>query len=78
MDDSSIEDYVKTYKAGNPDYLDVKVYDDDHIVVTMYKTDRLKAVKEIIDNLDEYVSSLLSEDDLKDVFTGIETDKLHG
>lgn len=81
LGDVTIEEYAENYKANVPEYLDanfldVKVYDDQHISVTMYETDRLKLVKDINDNINEHASSLLSDDNLKDVFTDVKADKL--
>lgn len=76
LDDSTIEEYANEYIASSPEFLDVKVYDDQHIKVTMYETDRLKMVKEVNDNLDEYISDILSDDNLKDIFTDMEADNL--
>jgi hypothetical protein len=76
FEDVSINEYAKQYKKDNPDYIDVKAYDDEHVTVTMYEADRLKTLKEFNDNFSSYLSSVILEDTYKDVFTNIETDEL--
>lgn len=73
---STVEDYIESVKTFFPDYLDIKAYDEQHIAVTVYETDRLEANKNINDSLIEYISSLLSDDSTKGVFTGYESDDL--
>ncbi|MDF2907143.1 MAG: hypothetical protein K0R34_2464 [Herbinix sp.] len=76
FDGSSIEDYVKKYKKENPEFIDVKVYDDDHIVVTMWESKRLSMLKEYTENIDEYLDAFISNENYDGVFTSIEADKL--
>ena len=72
--DLSIEEFVEKVKNENPDYLDVKPYDDGHITVTMYESDRVAIVNDINDKFDNYLQSIISSYD--GVFTNIESDKL--
>lgn len=76
FDGSSIKEYAKQYKKDNPDCLDTKVYDDKHIVVTMYESDRLDYLKELYDNFDDNMNSLITDKSFDGVFASIETDKL--
>ena len=76
FDDSTIKQYAKQYKKENPDVLDVKVYDDEHITVTMYETDRLDALKEYNDSFDELLQSIITDDTYEGIFTDIEADNL--
>lgn len=76
IDGSTIEEYAENYKADNPDCLDVKIYDDEHIAVTIYESDRLKAISEFNATSNDYVISLLSDDSINGVFTNVEFDKL--
>lgn len=72
---TNIEEYAKNFSDNVPKFLDVKTY-DDHIVITLYETDRLQFVKEMNNKLGEYVLSLLSDESLKGVFTDVKYDEL--
>lgn len=72
FDDQSIEEYVKEYKEGNPQYSAVKVYDENHIIVTMLESERLNLIKEINEKLDE----VIYDKNYDDVFINIKADKL--
>jgi hypothetical protein len=76
FEDITIEEYAKQYKEDNPDCIEVKVYDDEHIVVTIYEVDRAKAIKEFNANIDTYLTSIVSDDDYEGVFTDVKADKL--
>lgn len=77
FDELPIEEYLEQYKKDYPYYLDVKVYDDEYLVATMHETDRLLTIKEFKNNIDSTISSILSEDLYKDVFTEVEVDELY-
>jgi hypothetical protein len=76
FDDSTISEYAENYKEENPDVLAVKVYDKEHIKVTIWESKRLSALKEINDNLDEALNSFITDESYEGVFTKIEADKL--
>jgi hypothetical protein len=75
-DGSSIKDYAKTFKKENPDYLDVKVYDDKHITVTMYEAERLSNLKELAEKKDELINSMISDDGFNGSIVKMEVDDL--
>ena len=75
-EDMSLEDYAKTFYGDNLKILNIKEYDDEHIAVTIYETDRLEMVKEIKNNYKDYAISLIADDNLKGIFTDVKTDKL--
>ncbi len=76
IDTTSVEGYAANFKEENPDYLDVKVYDEGHIVVTMYESDRLDSLNEFNDNFDAYLSSLIKDESFEGAFTDIKADNL--
>ncbi len=76
FDDSSISEYAKNYKKENPDVLAVKVYDKEHIKVTIWESERLSAIKEINEELDDALNQLITDESYDGVFTKIEADKL--
>lgn len=76
FDDSTIDEYVKKIKKENPNYLDVKPYDDGHIIVTMYESDRIALVNDVNNNFDTYLQSIVSSDSYTGIFTDIKSDKL--
>ncbi|HPU62602.1 MAG TPA: Ig-like domain-containing protein [Mobilitalea sp.] len=76
IDNMSLEDYAANFYGSNLKILDIKKYDDEHIAVTIYETDRLQMVKEFKDNYKDFALSLISDDNLKDVFNDVKTDKL--
>lgn len=76
IDGVSIEEYAENYKKENPVFLDVKVYDKEHVIVTMYEAERIKALNKLSNDYDELISSILSDDSLNGIFTDIDTDKL--
>lgn len=74
---TSLEDYVKYFEIDDLDFLDTKVYDDQHIAVTMYETDRKDAVKALKNNHDILIDTFLSKiKGIENVFTDIEADEL--
>lgn len=76
FDGSSIEDYAKNYKKENPDIIDVKVYDDEHISVTMWESDRLAELKLINENIDTLINEFITNEDFSGAFIKIEVDEL--
>ncbi|MDF2944128.1 MAG: hypothetical protein K0S01_2986 [Herbinix sp.] len=76
FDDATIEEYAKQYKEDNPDCIEVKAYDDEHIVVTMYEVDRVKTIKDFNTNIDTFLTSIVTDDNYKDIFTDVKSDKL--
>jgi len=76
FDDATIEEYAKQYKKDNPDCIEVKAYDDEHIVVTMYEVDRLQVIKEFNTNIDTFLTSIVSDDSYEGAFTDVKSDKL--
>lgn len=76
FDDSSISDYAKDYKKDNPDILDAKVYDDEHIIVTMWESKRLAALKLYKDNFDTLINEFITNEDYSGAFIKIEADEL--
>ena len=76
FDGSSVDDYAKTYKEDNPDILDAKVYDDEHIIVTMWESERLAALKLYKDNIDTLIDDFITNEDYEGAFIKIEADDL--
>lgn len=76
FDDIAIEDYIKDLKKENPEYLEVKVYDDDHYLVTMYESDRQKLLKEANYHTDELLTAFTTDESFGGAFTKVEADKL--
>jgi uncharacterized cupredoxin-like copper-binding protein len=76
FDDATIEEYAKQYKKDNPESINVKAYDDEHIVVTMYEVDRVKAIKEFNANIDTFLASIVTDEDYEGVFTDVKSDKM--
>ena len=74
FDDTTIEEYTEKYQKDNPDYIDVKVYDKDHIAVTMNNSDRLTMLDTLNKDFDKNINILIS--DHPDIFTDIQSDKL--
>jgi hypothetical protein len=75
FDSSSIEEYVENYKKDNPDIMDVKKYDDEHIIVTIWESERLLTLKEFEKRLDDYLNELILNEDYEGIFTDIEADR---
>lgn len=76
FDDTTIEQYAKDYVKDNHDCLKAEPYDENHITVTMYESDRMKKIKEYEKEFDNYLPSLIESEDNKGVFTDIKADKL--
>ena len=76
FDDSTIDEYVKDYKKDNPDVLDVKVYDEEHIIVTMWESERLSMIKLYEDNIDTLINDFITGEDYEGAFINIEVDEL--
>lgn len=73
FDNSSIGDYAKQVKSTNPDYINVKAFNDEYIEVTMYDSKRLSDLKEMNDELKNNSNSLIKD---YPSITKIEFDKL--
>lgn len=76
FDDTAIEDYIKDMKEDHPEYLEVKVYDDKHYLVTMLESDRQKLIKEMNENINELLNGFTTDETLNGAFTKVEADKL--
>ncbi len=71
----SIEEYAKEYNEDST-YIDVQVYDDSHIIVSMYESERLALLNEFNNNITLMLEEILTSEDYKGVFTDIKTDSL--
>ena len=71
----SIEEYAKEYNEDST-YIDVQVYDESHIIVSMYESERLASLKEFNDNIDLMLKEILTSEDYKGIITDIKTDSL--
>lgn len=75
FDGTTTQDYAKQFQEKNPSYLSIKPYDDDHVVITMYESERVKLVKSFNASFQDYLDEILNTDGFE-IFTDIKSDKL--
>ena len=73
-DGSSINDYVKTIQ--DPDFIAVKVYDDNHYKVTMLESKRRKLLKDFDKELGPIIKQILKDPNYKNYLTSIKYNAL--
>lgn len=76
LDGSSMDDYIEKVKEENPQYIDVKAYDKDHISVTMLESQRLKLIKDFNKKFDDTLTAIIESNNFDGTFTKIKSDKL--
>lgn len=75
LDGTSIEEYAEQFQQDNPQYLSVKPYDDEHVAVSMYESERIKLLEETNASFNDYLDGILNTEGFE-IFTDIKADKL--